>query len=65
MDQRRKRRYWEGSSRKDFKAFPLGVQKDMGVALFVVLLGGMPPAAKPWKGLGGLLAEYGFGRRNG
>jgi phage-related protein len=51
MDQRRKRLYWEGSSRKDFKAFPLGVQKDMGVALFVVQLGGMPPAAKPWKGL--------------
>jgi phage-related protein len=24
----------------------------MGVALFVVQLGGMPPSAKPWKGLG-------------
>lgn len=65
MHQRRKRLYWEGSSRKDFKAFPLGVQKDMGVALFVVQLGGMPLAAKPWKGLKALLAEYGFGRRNG
>ncbi len=54
MDQRRKRLYWEGSSRKDFKAFPLGVQKAMDVALFVVQLGGMPLAAKPWKGLAGL-----------
>jgi len=24
----------------------------MGVALFVVQLGGTPPSAKPWKGLG-------------
>ena len=24
----------------------------MGVALFVVQLGGVPPSAKPWKGLG-------------
>jgi len=24
----------------------------MGVALFIVQLGGTPPAAKPWKGLG-------------
>lgn len=43
---------WEGSSKKDFKAFPIDVQKDMGVALFVVQLGGTPPSAKPWKGLG-------------
>lgn len=33
------------------KQFPVAVQKDMGVALFVVQLGGAPPA-KPWKGLG-------------
>jgi len=44
--------FWEGSSKKDFKAFPVPVQKDMGVALFVVQLGKMPGAAKPWKGLG-------------
>lgn len=43
---------WEGSSKKDFKAFPIEVQKDMGVALFVVQMGGTPPSAKPWKGLG-------------
>ena len=28
------------------------MQKDLGVALFVVQLGGTPPSAKPWKGLG-------------
>jgi phage-related protein len=44
--------YWEGSSKKDFKEFPVPVQKDMGVALFVVQLGGTPESAKPWKGLG-------------
>ncbi|MBO4120843.1 type II toxin-antitoxin system RelE/ParE family toxin [Cupriavidus gilardii] len=51
LDQRRLL-YWEGSSKKDFKAFPLPVQKEMGVALFVVQLGRTPPSAKPWKGLG-------------
>ena len=44
--------FWEGSSKRDFKRFPEAVQKDMGVALFVVQLGGTPPSAKPWKGLG-------------
>jgi phage-related protein len=43
---------WEGSSKKDFKAFPVEVQKDMGVALFVFQMGGTPPSAKPCKGLG-------------
>src|SRR5262249_18173578 len=44
--------FWEGSAKRDFKRFPVAVQKDMGVALFVVQLGGTPPSAKPWKGLG-------------
>jgi len=52
MVHERKLLYWEGSSKKDFKAFPIDVQKDMGVALFVVQLGGTPDSAKPWKGLG-------------
>lgn len=52
MIERRKLLYWEGSSRKDFKEFPVQVQKDFGVALFVVQLGGTSDAAKPWKGLG-------------
>ncbi len=49
---KRKLLYWEGSSKKDFKEFPIPVQKDMGVALFVVQLGRTPESAKPWKGLG-------------
>lgn len=52
MCEKRKVLHWEGSSKKDFKAFPIDVQKDMGVALFVVQLGEMPDSAKPWKGLG-------------
>ena len=44
--------FWEGSAKRDFKQFPVAVQKDMGVALFVVQLGGTPPSAKPWKGAG-------------
>ncbi len=44
--------FWEGSAKRDFKQFPTAVQKDMGVALFVIQLGSTPPSAKPWKGLG-------------
>lgn len=50
--QKRKLLYWEGSSKKGFKEFPIPVQKNMGVALFVVQLGGTPDSAKLWKGLG-------------
>lgn len=52
MSHDKKPLYWEGSSKKDFQAFPIAVQKDMGVALYVVQLGGTPPSAKAWKGLG-------------
>jgi phage-related protein len=54
MDERLARRplFREGSAKRDFKQFPTAVQKDMGVALFVIQLGGTPPSAKPWKGLG-------------
>ncbi len=52
MAQKRKLLYWEGSSKKDFKEFPVDVQKDMGVAVFVVQLGGTPDSDKLWKGLG-------------
>lgn len=50
MPENRKPLYWENSSKKNFKEFPIPVQKDLGVALFVVQLGGMPESAKPWKG---------------
>ncbi|MCC7410910.1 MAG: type II toxin-antitoxin system RelE/ParE family toxin [Gammaproteobacteria bacterium] len=52
MTETRKPLFWEGSSKKDFKEFPIPVQKDMGVALFVVQLGRTPDSSKPWKGLG-------------
>jgi phage-related protein len=52
VSENRRLLYWEGSSKKDFKEFPVPVQKDMGVALFVVQLGGTPESAKLWKGLG-------------
>lgn len=52
IPEQRKPLYWEGSSKKDFKEFPIPVQKDMGVALFVVQLGGTPDSAKPWRGNG-------------
>ena len=45
--------YWTGSAKKDFKAFPLAVQRNMGMWLYVVQLGRTPYAAKPWKGLAG------------
>jgi phage-related protein len=51
MDRRRPL-VWEGSSKKDFCEFPWEVQKDLGVALFVVQIGTTPPSAKPWAGLG-------------
>lgn len=52
MRETRRLLYWEGSAKKDFKTFPLPVQKDMGVALFIVQLGQTPGSVKPWKGLG-------------
>jgi len=52
MEQKRKLLFWVGSSKKDFKRFPIQVQKDMGVALFVAQLGGTINSAKLWKGLG-------------
>ena len=50
MTEKRQPLFWEGSSKKDFKEFPVPVQKNMGVALFVVQLGRMPGSSKPWKG---------------
>lgn len=57
MDEKRKPLFWEGSSKKDFKKFPVPVQKDLGVALFVVQLGRTPGSAKPWQGLGSGIYE--------
>jgi phage-related protein len=46
------RLFWEGSSKKDFKGFPIPAQKDMGVALFLAQLGRTTSSAKSWRGLG-------------
>ncbi len=40
------------SSKKDYLAFPSGVQDDMGFALGLAQLGGKHPNAKAWKGEG-------------
>ena len=52
MSEQRRPLFWESSSKKDFKEFPVAVQKDMGVALFIAQLGRTAGSAKPWKGLG-------------
>ena len=52
MTKMRRPLFWEGSSKKDFKEFPIPVQKDIGVALFVVQVGQTPDSSKLWKGLG-------------
>ena len=52
MSEKRTLPHWEGFSRMDFKDYPVPVQKDMGVALFVVQLGQTPETAKPLNDLG-------------
>jgi len=44
---------WLGSSRRDLRAFPREVRRDMGVALFAAQQGETDPSAKPLKGFGG------------
>jgi len=44
--------FWEGSSRKDFKTFPVPVQKRMGMSLYTLQCGRWPDAAKAMQGLG-------------
>lgn len=43
---------WVGSSRKDVRAFPLGVRKLIGDELQLIQFGGMPKDVKPFKGIG-------------
>lgn len=52
MSEQHRPLFWERSSKKDFKAFPVAVRKDMGVALLVAQSGRTAGSAKPWKGLG-------------
>jgi len=43
---------WIASSKEDFLAFPVPVQRDLGNALGLAQFGGRHPRAKPWKGEG-------------
>ena len=44
---------WVGSSRRDLRAFPRQVRREIGRALYAVQQGETDPAAKPLKGFGG------------
>ena len=44
--------HWVASSKRDLLSFDEAVIDDVGYALGVVQLGGMPSSAKPWKGDG-------------
>ena len=44
--------HWVGSAKKDYLAFPVEVQSEMGYALGLAQLGTKHPNAKPWKGEG-------------
>ena len=44
---------WVGSSKKDLKAFPRSVQRDLGYALHEAQFGMKPIDARPLKGFGG------------
>lgn len=44
---------WVGSSRRDLKVFPRGVQRDIGQALFAAQCGDEYPSVKALKGFGG------------
>lgn len=44
--------HWVSSAKKDLLGFPALVVDSLGYALGVVQAGGMPPAAKAWKGEG-------------
>ncbi len=48
---------WIRSTRKDLKAFPVGVRAVMGYTLFLAQTGGKHDAAKPFKGLGSGVLE--------
>jgi phage-related protein len=44
---------WMGSSRRDVRAFPREVRRDIGQALYTAQQGETDPAAKPLRGFGG------------
>lgn len=44
---------WVGSSRRDLRAFPRAVRRDIGLSLYAAQQGETDPSAKPLKGFGG------------
>ena|ERR1043165_52095 len=44
---------WIGTSRKDIRAFPPAVRRDIGQALYTAQQGETDPSAKPLRGFGG------------
>ncbi len=44
---------WIGSSRRDLRAFPREVRREIGVGLYAAQLGAIDPAAKSLRGFGG------------
>ena len=44
---------WVGSSRKDLRAFPRNVRRDIGQSLYAAQQGEVDPSAKPLRGFGG------------
>jgi phage-related protein len=44
---------WAGSSRRDLKAFPKAVRRDVGQALYAAQRGEEYPSVKPLRGFGG------------
>jgi phage-related protein len=44
---------WIGSTRKDVRAFPRAVRRDVGYALYAAQEGEADPSAKPLSGFGG------------
>lgn len=44
--------HWVGSAKKDYVAFPIEVQSEIGYALGLAQLGTKHPSAKAWKGEG-------------
>jgi phage-related protein len=45
--------FWVGSSRRDLRAMPQEVRRDIGQALYTAQQGMTDPVAKPLKGFGG------------
>jgi len=44
---------WIGSSRRELRAFPAEIRREIGQALYAAQQGATDPAAKPLKGFGG------------